>query len=107
MATILNTEFDLKEDYNFRTIAKLRHIKQHEMQPCLDDRFHRARVNYDLLGEILAKKQEIEFEKSGKVKKDSSKGYESVKFKKITFQDFILVIKNSIKEIVWKTIVRK
>lgn len=80
MESIINKHLNLHNTgYNFRKIAKLREKTRKELQPCIDERFMPARVNYELLGDVLRAKHEAIMNKEGKLVKDFNRKRESVK----------------------------
>lgn len=42
--------------FDFDLIAKIKEAKQHQAQPCYDERYYPARLNYGLYGEVLKAK---------------------------------------------------
>ena len=103
--TIVQEKIDLSGDYNFRQIAKLREHKREELQPCDDERFLPARLNYDLLGEVLAAKHQMEMKQNGKAVKGYNETVNQNQNKKSLSMKIYLFIKKA--QAAWKTIAKK
>lgn len=108
MATIINTELNLNNSsYNFRQISKLREKHRIEMQPCDDERFLPARVNYDLAGEVLRVKHERAMAIQGKTVKDFNRKKTVSENKNTSLGEILFLIIKTITKISWKTITMK
>lgn len=101
MATIINKHLNLHNtEYNFRQIAKIREKTRKELQPCFDERFMPARVDYNLLGDILRAKHEKIMNKEGKTVKDFNRVSTPVKKINYSIGDFIISLIRKISKLI-------
>lgn len=110
MTTIIKTKLNLDcEEYNYRQLAKIRERVQKELQPCDDERFLPARVNHELLGDVLAAKHERIMISQGKKVKDfnRSRGLKMPEEKIENIYDLFLLIYKKTTKAIWKIMKKK